>query len=149
MIDLRKNHPLLVPLALFLGCAVIAIAIYAGRGTDGDSDQDTAQSGSDESATGYDSATLDRFAQCLTEKGAKLYAASTCGYCKKQKDLFGSSLQYLDAIECYDSSAGGWTEACQEAGIQGVPTWILSDDSELVGLQALEALAEKTGCSLE
>jgi hypothetical protein len=134
MIDLQKNHPLLTPLALFLGCAVIAVAVYSGRGMSGGSDQSVA---------------LDRFAQCLTEKGATLYAASTCGYCKQQKELFGESLQYLDAVECYDSSAGGWTDACREAGLQGVPTWVLSDGSSLVGLQALEELAEKTGCPLE
>lgn len=84
---------------------------------------------------------MDRFAQCLTEKGAVEYGAYWCSACEAQKKDFGASFEYINYVECgYDPSA------CSD--IQYTPTWILSDGERLVGRQPLEVLAEKTGCEL-
>jgi len=86
---------------------------------------------------------MDKFAKCLTEKGATLYASSYCGHCKNQKEMFGDSLKYINQVECTEKQ-----ELCQQMGIQGVPTWII-DGKSYVGVQSLETLSSITGCSLE
>ena len=92
---------------------------------------------------GDDYNSLDKFAQCLTEKGATLYASAYCGHCKNQKEMFGDSLKYINQVECTEKQ-----ELCQQMGIQGVPTWII-DGKSYVGVQSLETLSSITGCSLE
>jgi hypothetical protein len=62
----------------------------------------------------------DAFAKCLTEKGWAMYGAEWCSHCKSQKELFGSSFQYIKYIECSDS-----TELCTAKGINGLPTWLV------------------------
>lgn len=166
-IDLAKYQPLYTPLAIFAGCLVIAAAIYGSGGiTIGGSSTSPETSEQEETGsptvagesldsardkeaqTEYDQATLDRFAKCLKERGAKLYAASWCPHCAHQKELFGSSVQYLNHIECAEGS-GGFNQTCIQAGIEGVPTWIFKDGSRATGVQTLEALSKKTGCPLE
>lgn len=89
-----------------------------------------------------DSSDLDKFAKCLTEKGATLYVSKYCGYCKNQKEMFGDSLEYLNLVECTEKQ-----ELCQQKGIIGVPTWII-DELPYSGVQQFERLSELTGCSL-
>ena len=86
---------------------------------------------------------LDKFAKCLTEKGATLYASKYCGHCQNQKEMFGDSLNYINQVECTENQ-----ELCQQMGIQGVPTWII-DGKSYVGVQSLETLSSVTGCPLE
>jgi len=86
---------------------------------------------------------LDKFAKCLTEKGATLYASEYCGHCKNQKEMFGDSLKYINQVECSENQ-----ELCQQMGIQGVPTWIINGKS-YVGVQSFETLSSATGCPLE
>lgn len=83
---------------------------------------------------------LDNFAKCLTERGAELYINEGCSYCQKQKNMFGSSLQYLNIIRCEEYGA-----ACTEKGIEGVPTWIINRE-KYTGVQSLEKLSEISGC---
>lgn len=160
--DLSKYQSLYIPLAIFVGCLVIAAAIYGSGGIkigggsstspETGSQQETgspAVAGEEEAQTEYDQATLDRFAKCLKEKGAKLYTADWCPHCVRQKESFGSSLQYLDHTVCAKEQTDSWSEACTKAEITGVPTWIFKDGSRVSGAQTLEALSGKTGCSLE
>ncbi len=87
-------------------------------------------------------------ANCLKEKGVKVYFASWCGYCQAQHQSFGDDAwNVLDKVQC-DTEDGGWTQECTDAGVQGVPTWIFSDGTNLPGRQALKTLAEKAGCQL-
>lgn len=90
-----------------------------------------------------DLSNLDKFAKCLTEKGATLYASKYCGHCKRQKEMFGGSLRYINQVECSEKQ-----ELCQQMGIRGVPTWIINGKS-YTGVQSLESLSSLTGCSLE
>ena len=83
-------------------------------------------------------------AQCLTEKGAKFYGASWCSHCKAQKDLFGGAAEKLPYIEC--AVGNGQARVCEEAGIEGYPTWVNAKGEKLSGEQSFEALAEFSGC---
>lgn len=85
---------------------------------------------------------LDAFAKCLTEKGAMIYTSKTCSHCQNQKKLFGDSWQYINDVDCNDNPI-----VCSQAGIQGVPNWMINGES-LLGEQSLEILAEKTGCEI-
>lgn len=92
----------------------------------------------------------DAFAQCLTEKGVKMYGAWWCPHCAKQKALFGSAFDYVDYVECSPNSANKSIVAqeCKDAGIEGYPTWTFPDGTELNGEQPLTSLGAKVGCDV-
>ena len=85
----------------------------------------------------------DEFAKCLTEKGISMGGTEGCSHCKNQKEMFGSSFQFIDYHDCDSDQA--W---CIEKGIEGYPTWILSDGSKHPGEQQLSTLAELSGCEI-
>jgi hypothetical protein len=94
-------------------------------------------------------AKYDSFAKCLSEKKAVMYGAFWCENCKKQKDLFGESVQYIPYQECaVFGSPRQQTEQCKNLQIRKYPTWIFSDNERREGLQTLESLRDKTGCKL-
>ncbi len=86
-------------------------------------------------------------AECLTQKGVKMYGAYWCPHCAAQKRDFGSAFSKVTYVECAipgDNSAQ--TQACKDAGIKSYPTWIFPDGSRVSGEQSLADLAEKAGC---
>ncbi|NQV90006.1 hypothetical protein HQ487_01200 [Candidatus Uhrbacteria bacterium] len=87
------------------------------------------------------------FAQCLTENGVTMYGAWWCPHCENQKELFGSAFDQVDYVEC-STAARTMNQTCQDAGIEGYPTWELGDGTRLGGEQSLETLATKSGCEL-
>jgi len=91
---------------------------------------------------------LDDFAQCLAEKEAIFYGAFWCPHCQAQKEMFGNSSKYLPYIECSTPDGKSQKKVCDDAGIEGYPTWVFADGSRLSGEVELEALAAKTGCEL-
>ena len=86
------------------------------------------------------------FAQCLTEKGVKMYGASWCSHCQNQKALFGEAWRDVTYIECALPTGRGQTAACQAAGIQAYPTWEFPDGSRQTGELTFKQLGEKSGC---
>lgn len=90
---------------------------------------------------------LDDFAKCLTSNGAKMYGAFWCGYCNKEKDLFGDSFKFIDYIECDAKGENANPLACKEAGVNGYPTWIINK-IPYARFQSLESLAKITNCKL-
>ena len=90
----------------------------------------------------------DQFAQCLSEKGVIMYGAWWCPHCENQKQMFGSSFEFVNYIECSLPNRAGQTEECAEAGIEGYPTWEFADGERLSGEQSFETLAKKSGCAL-
>jgi len=84
----------------------------------------------------------DAFAQCLTDAGLKMYGTDWCSHCQNQKELFGSSFQYIDYINCDKNK-----ETCLIEGVQGYPTWKI-DGKSYQGEQTLENFAQITGCEL-
>jgi uncharacterized lipoprotein NlpE involved in copper resistance len=91
---------------------------------------------------------LDSFATCLTESGAKMYGAFWCPHCKDQKAGFGESWDKVNYIECSLPSGQGQTAVCQQAGIQGYPTWEFADGERASGNLPHADLARITGCPL-
>jgi glutaredoxin len=87
-------------------------------------------------------------AQCLTDKGVKMYGAYWCPHCAKQKKLFGGAFSKVTYVECGvpGESSHQQTKACDDAKIQSYPTWIFPDGSRVTGEQELESLAKKAGC---
>ena len=88
------------------------------------------------------------FAECLGAKGATFYGAFWCPHCQNQKAMFGSADKHLPYVECSTPDGKGQLPACQEAKINGYPTWEFADGSRLTGEVSLATLAEKTGCEL-
>ncbi len=91
---------------------------------------------------------LDAFAQCVNDSGAKYYAAFWCPNCKNQQAMFGRSAKLLPRIECSTPDGKGQLPVCQEAKIEGYPTWEFADGSRQKGVVELEKLAELTQCEL-
>ena len=90
----------------------------------------------------------DGLAVCLTEKGTKMYGAYWCAHCANQKKMFGDSFSKVKYIECSLPGGQGQVKECQDAAINGYPTWEFGDGSRLEGEVPLETLAAKSGCSL-
>lgn len=82
------------------------------------------------------------FAQCLTDKGVKMYGTEWCQHCKNQKELFGDSFKFVDYVDC-----DGNKDECTAAGIRGYPTWIINGE-QYAGEQKLSKLAELSECEL-
>lgn len=92
-------------------------------------------------STSYSSGSLDTFAQCLTNAGAKMFGLATCGHCQKQKALFGASFAKINYTDCKTNPT-----ACST--FQSVPTWEFKDGTQLVGEQSFATLGAKTSCAL-
>lgn len=138
-------------MAIVLAGLLVAVSIYfVNQGKvkeSGEAAVVPAETGAVEVKT-YSPAALESLAKCLTQKGAKFYGASWCGWCKKQKDLFGAAVQYLPYVECIDSTTQELNQACQAADIQGFPTWEFNGVKS-PGYKEADKLAELSGCSLE
>ena len=67
----------------------------------------------------------------------------------EQKELFGSSSQYINYVECNPNNDYSKSEQCQTKEITGYPTWTFSDGSRIEGKSSLRTLAEKSGCVLQ
>jgi thiol-disulfide isomerase/thioredoxin len=90
----------------------------------------------------------DQFATCLKDKGMKFYGAFWCPHCQAMKQLFGTSARLLPYIECSTPDGSSQNGVCNNAKIEGYPTWEFADGSRLTGELPLATLAEKTGCTL-
>jgi len=84
---------------------------------------------------------FDSLAQCLSEKGVIMYGTEWCPHCKDQKQLFGSSFEYINYVNC-DLNR----KACADAEVQGYPTWVINGES-FAGTRALAELAARSGCA--
>lgn len=91
---------------------------------------------------------LDEFATCLGQKGVKFYGAFWCPHCQAQKALFGKSVSKLPYIECSNPDGQTQDQVCNDAKIEGYPTWEFADGSRVSGEQSLQTLADKSSCVL-
>jgi hypothetical protein len=92
------------------------------------------------------SGAYDKFAQCLTDKGAVMYGAEWCSHCKVQKAAFGDSFRLIKYVECPDN-----TQLCIDKGVQGYPTWLIGTSTKLEGFdenKTMKELSDATGCPL-
>jgi len=94
------------------------------------------------------------FAQCLYERGVRMYGSATCSFCAKQRALFGDSFHYIQEIECDPRNPNPETERCIAKNILHTPTWILEDEmgNDIhrfnPGVVSFEKLSEISGCEL-
>tara|TARA_Y100000310_G_scaffold15911_1_gene15958 strand:- start:2023 stop:2439 length:417 start_codon:yes stop_codon:yes gene_type:complete len=75
----------------------------------------------------------DRFAKCLTEKGAVMYGEDWCQYTNAQKNMFGKSFKYIH----YEVNEN----------LNKRPTWVVNGKNYET-VQSFERLAALTGCEL-
>lgn len=122
-IAVKKNHVIAVIVAL----VVIGGGILAYRGISSIGNHDV-------------------LAKCLTEKGATFYGAFWCPHCKRQKEMFGNSMQYIKYVECSTPDGKGQTDECKSMNIDGYPTWVFADGSRVSGEQSLASLGTKADC---
>jgi len=91
---------------------------------------------------------LDTFAQCLAGKQAKMYGVYWCTHCAEQKEMFGSSFQYIPYIECGIRGSRGEEASCLQVGVKHFPTWEFGNGERVEGALPLQLLGAKTGCGL-
>ena len=91
---------------------------------------------------------LDAFAKCLAAKNARMYGAYWCPHCQEQKEMFGSSFEYVPYVECGIKGSKAQAPACAAAGVKHYPTWFFQGKDPMEGTLPLQTLAEKSGCSL-
>ena len=91
---------------------------------------------------------LDAFAKCIASKQAKMYGAYWCPHCADQKEMFGSSFQYVPYVECGVPGSRDEGPVCKDAGIKHFPTWQFADGERQEGTLPLQSLGTKTGCGL-
>jgi hypothetical protein len=96
----------------------------------------------------YKNHKYDRFAQCIATKQAKMYGLYWCPHCQEQKEMFGESFHYVPYVECAIKGSHELQPECKAAGVKLFPSWQFGLDPPKEGVLSLEALSEKTGCSL-
>jgi hypothetical protein len=90
----------------------------------------------------------DSFAKCLASKQAKMYGLYWCPHCADQKAMFGSAFKYVPYVECAIRGSKELAPECKVAGVKLFPSWQFGMDPPKEGVLSLDALSEKTGCSL-
>ncbi len=110
--------------------AVIALIVFAGIQNN-------------ETKTDY-----SEFAQCVTDEGMTMYGAWWCSHCNEQKEAFGDAFELISYTECSAPGSRTMSDECDEAGIEGYPTWVLSDGTMMPGKKTMEELAEISECEI-
>ena len=90
----------------------------------------------------------DAFAQCLATKQVKMYGLYWCPHCLEQKAMFGQSFHYVPYVECAIKDSSELAPECKVAGAKLFPSWQFGMDPPKEGILSMEALSDKTGCSL-
>ncbi|HKF01806.1 MAG TPA: hypothetical protein VKB49_05810 [Candidatus Sulfotelmatobacter sp.] len=91
----------------------------------------------------------DAFARCLASKNAKMYGLYWCPHCADQKEMFGASFRNVHYVECaMKDKPGELAPECKAAGVKLFPSWQFAGEAPREGVLSMEALSDKTGCSL-
>ena len=90
----------------------------------------------------------DSFAKCLASKHARMYGLYWCPHCIEQKQLFGESFHYVPYVECAIKGSNQMADACKIAGVKLFPSWQFDNEAPKEGVLSMDALSDKTGCSL-
>ena len=96
----------------------------------------------------YKNHKYDAFAKCLATKQAKMYGLYWCPHCIEQKEMFGEAFHYVPYQECATKGSSEEAPVCKMAGVKLFPAWQFGDEPPKEGVLSLEALSDKTGCSL-
>lgn len=107
------------------------------------------EQGNAEPEESFSAEQLESLAKCLTERGARFYGAYWCGFCTRQKEMFGEFFRYITYIECApDRATPEQIASCEAAEIGGVPDWRFQDGNKVTGLQSIRELSRLSGCPL-
>ena len=91
----------------------------------------------------------DSFAKCLASKNARMYGLYWCPHCIEQKEEFSASFRFVPYVECaIKDKPGELAPECKAAGAKLFPSWQFGAEPPKEGVLSLEALSDKTGCSL-
>ena len=90
----------------------------------------------------------DDFAKCLATRQAKMYGLYWCPHCQEQKAMFGESFHNVPYVECAIKGSSELAPACKMAGVKLFPSWQFGAEAPKEGVLSLDALSDKTGCSL-
>lgn len=90
----------------------------------------------------------DSFAKCLASRQAKMYGLYWCPHCIEQKQMFGDAFHYVPYVECAIKGSREEATECKVAGVKLFPSWQFGTEPPKEGVLSLEALRDKTGCSL-
>lgn len=71
---------------------------------------------------------LTALADHLDDSGAKFYGAYWCPHCQNQKKMFGAAASRLPYVECDPRGTNAQPAACQAAGVQAFPTWVIDGE---------------------
>ncbi len=96
----------------------------------------------------YKNHKYDTFAKCLATKQAKMYGLYWCPHCIEQKEMFGEAFHYVPYQECAIKDSQEEAPVCKIAGVKLFPAWQFGDEPPKEGVLSMEALSDKTGCSL-
>lgn len=81
----------------------------------------------------------------LKQVGAKFYGTYWCGYCNRQKQLFGQqAMSKINYVECDPQGKNARPDLCQTANVKGFPTWEIKG-KQYEGIQSLDELADFSG----
>jgi len=90
----------------------------------------------------------DSFAKCLATKQAKMYGLYWCPHCIEQKEMFGDAFHNVPYVECAVKGSNDEAPECKAAGVKLFPAWQFGTEAPREGVLSLDALSDKTGCSL-
>jgi hypothetical protein len=62
--------------------------------------------------------------------------------------MFGESFHYVNYVECAIKGSSEMATACKIAGIKLFPSWQFGAEAPKEGVLSLDALSDKTGCTL-
>jgi len=112
------------------------------RGTSSNSEtSETQTSSSNTSNSNWSQEDIKKLAEYLSEKGVILYYGNSCPHCHKQLEMFNEAADLLKKVDCYLEEN---LETCNNAKIEGVPTWVYGGERK-EGVQDLDELAAWVG----
>jgi len=93
--------------------------------------------------------TIADFAKALKDAGVRLFGASWCQFCVRQKAMFGTAAE-TPYIETTDAVAAGTDLTLNPTGrpIANLPTWEFQDQHRVTGVLTLQQLSENSGIPL-
>lgn len=82
-----------------------------------------------------------RLAQCLSSNWRVMFGTERCPHCKDQRQLFGSSFEQIQYIDCDQEKS-----LCREHNIQAYPTRMDLGGNMYVWIQSIQELKHKSEC---
>jgi len=145
---MKKYLPIIIFVLMVVIIIVIGIQINKNKqDTNSTSSNNTITNDSASNSSDVtDNSGIDKtaLAKYMTSKGFIFYGAYWCSHCQDQKKLFGDSLQYVTYYECDPNGENSKASACQAAGIESYPTWIINGQ-KYTGAKTMSELAQLSG----